>query len=497
MPKERSDHPNGIDQSLLLVVDKRNSLSEFTTKPELIDNTATVFATDNSKVKSVYEIVRDSLPNGTITFEKHYLPFICNRGVAVKYYTGDTECLCPPSFYGYQCEFYSDRITVVTHLDLANYRSSFHQIAIIKVLTTFLFEGRIIDYYEFYVNPQLQNENNYIKQSIYLLYARTDTFIQMKKNNRSGTQLYSVRFEAFNLHLNETIEPIGIWQYPIYFDFLPAFRLSKILRFRPLGPSLLNDPCSNNSCGKNGVCQEIINLNRSSYFCSCNSGYYGIHCESYDEVCRNYCSPKSICKSKHHGIFTQNQRPFCLCPASTFGNLCYFKNDKCRKNPCLNGGSCIVTYDWTDTNNYTCLCTDLFAGDHCQFSKGMVDITFMLSSDSKLQIADVVATTVSYSDYHIPSLRFNVRHQQVYDTLPSYLKLIYSQKLVTNAPTIAVLKVYGPNYHSEEPGYYVLYYQTGQKTINITVDLTSENYCPLVQMLWHLVEANETTGKLE
>jgi hypothetical protein len=114
-----------------------------------------------------------------------------------------------------------------------------------------------------------------------------------------------------------------------------------------------------------------------------------------------------------------------------------------------------------------------------------------------LQIADVVATTVSYSDYHIPSLRFNVRHQQVYDTLPSYLKLIYSQKLVTNAPTIAVLKVYGPNYHSEEPEYYVLYYQTGQKTINITVDLTSENYCPLVQMLWHLVEVNETTGKLE
>ena len=97
-------------------------------------------------------------PEGTITFEKHYLPFICNRGVAVKYYTGDTVCFCPPSFYGSQCEFYSDRITVATHLNLTNYRSSFQQTEVIKVLTTFLFEDQIIDYYEFHVNPQTQTE---------------------------------------------------------------------------------------------------------------------------------------------------------------------------------------------------------------------------------------------------------------------------------------------------------------------------------------------------
>ena len=177
-----------------------------------------------------------------ITFTNHYLPFICNRGVAIKYYTGHTVCFCPPSFYGLQCEYYSDRITVLTHLHFDDYLSSLN---IIKVLTTFLFEDEIIDYYEFHVDPQRQIDHNYVKQQIYFVYPRLKQFVQMKKNNRSGTQLYSVRFEAFNLHLNETIQIIGVWKYSIYFDNLPSFRLSKILRFPS---SSVNDPCLNHSC---------------------------------------------------------------------------------------------------------------------------------------------------------------------------------------------------------------------------------------------------------
>jgi hypothetical protein len=346
---------------------------------------------------------------------------------------------------------------------------------VIKVLTTFLFEDQIIDYYEFHVNPHLQNVNNYIKQSIYFLYSRTKQFIQMKQNDRNGTQLYNVRFEAFNLHLNETIEPNGVWLYPIYFDFLPVFRLSKILRFHP---SFTNGPCSVDRCGKNGICQEIINSNHSSYFCSCHSGYYGKNCKDYDVECHNYCSSNSICKPKHRGNLTGNQNPLCLCPTSTFGYSCHLKNYNCPKHPCLNGGSCIVTYDLFDTNNYICVCTDSFTGDHCQYSKGIVDISLVLSS---LKAADVIAITVSYNDYHNQSLRFAIRHQQVYDTLPSHLQLIYNQKLTSHAPIIAIMRAYGPNYYNEEPKYYVLYYYSDQKDINITIDLTSENYCPVVQ----------------
>jgi hypothetical protein len=464
------------------------------TKP--INDSTTVYETRDSAVQSAYNIVRGLLPNDTITFEKHYLPFICNHGLAVKYHTGDTVCFCPPSFYGSQCEFYSDRITIITHLDLVNYRSSFHEIAVIKILATFLFQNQTIDYHEFHVFPQLQDENNYKKQSILFLYPRTEVFIQMKKENRSGTQLYSVQFEAFHLHLNEIIEPIGVWKYPIYFDFLPSFRLSKILRFHSPVLSFANNPCLNNSCSKNGMCQEIINSNRSSYFCSCHSGYYGIDCEFHDEQCNNYCSPKSICKPKHRGILTGNQHPLCLCPSSTFGSSCYLKNEQCRMNPCLNGGICAVTYNVTDTNNYICVCTDLFEGNHCEFPRSTVNIEIVLSSDSTLKTSDVVAATVSFSDYQIPSLTFDVRHQQVYGSLPSHLKLIYGYKRGTGAPTTAVMKVYGPNHHNEEPKYYILYYYPDQKEINITLDLTSENHCPFVQTLWSSIQTTETSGKL-
>jgi hypothetical protein len=149
-----------------------------------------------------------------------------------------------------------------------------------------------------------------------------------------------------------------------------------------------------------------------------------------------------------------------------------------------------VTYDLADTDNYTCLCTDSFAGDHCQFSRAIVTITIMLLPNTTFQRSEVAATTVSYSDYHVPSLRFDVRHQQVYDTLPSHIKLIYSNELTAFAPATAVLKIYGPSYRNEEPRYYVLYFHPFQEDINITVDLASENHCPLVQ-------TTEASSKLE
>ena len=450
----------------LFIQNERNNPLYVTPNLESDEHMTRVFGMETSKVKTVYEVVRDSLDNGNITFENDYLPFICNRGVAVKYYTGHTVCFCPPSFYGSQCQYYSDRIIVATHLDLNNSQSFANEINVIKVLTTFLFEEEIIDYYEFHVDPQTQIDNKYIKQQIYFLYPRQQEYLHMKRNNRSGTQLYSVRFEAFNLDLNENIQIIGIWKYSIYFDFLPSFRLSKILRFPSQVSSFLHNPCLNHSCSQNGTCQKIINSNSLSYFCSCKSGSYGNQCEHYAEECDDYCSPKSVCKPKYRGILTGNvQHPLCLCPVLKFGNRCYFKNDHCQTNPCLNGGRCIVTYNLTDVDHYRCICTDLYEGYHCQLLKGVVNIKLLLSSKSALQTSDVVATTVFYNDYDNRSLRFIVRRQQVYSRFLSELKPVYTGKLDTYAPPITVLKVYGQNYRHEEPKYYLLYYHLEQKEI--------------------------------
>ena len=303
--------------------------------------------------------------------------------------------------------------------------------------------------------------------------------------------MYSVRFEAFNLHSDDEIQAIGVWKYLIYLDFLPSFRLAKILSF----PSSIN-PCSNHSCTQNGICQKLIGSNDFAYFCSCKSGFYGIHCEHYDEQCKDYCAPKSICKAKYRGILTGNeQHPLCLCPISTFGPRCYFKNDHCQQNPCLNGGTCIVTYNLTNVDQYMCICTNSYEGNHCQLSKGIVKINLVLSSNSTSQIGNVVAATVFYSDYDLETFRFIIRHQQVYSGLFSELKPIYTGKVDKHAPTTAVLKLYSTNYNQEEPKYYLLYYHPDQKHINITVDLTAENHCSSVEALWHLVPTVDESGK--
>jgi hypothetical protein len=115
-----------------------------------------------------------------------------------------------------------------------------------------------------------------------------------------------------------------------------------------------------------------------------------------------------------------------------------------------------------------------------------------------LQADDIVATTISYNDIHDDrSLIFNVRNHQVYRSLPSHLNLIYNHKLSAYAPITAILRIYRANFQSEEPEYYILYFNSRQTKINITVDLTAENHCPLVETLWHLIQRNGTLSKLE
>ena len=432
----------------------------------------------NKRSVTVLDVLLQQLPNGTITQEKHILPFICNRGVPVEYMRAGTICLCPPSFYGNQCELYADRITFLTHVDLTNYLLRYQRTAILKVLVIFLYQHNIIDNYEFHVNPQLQNENNFIKQTIYFLYSRTPTFFQLRELNRSVTLMYSVRCEAYNLYSNETIELVGVWHYPIYFDFLPSFRLSKILRF-PLSLTS-NTLCQTSTpCQNNATCHDVINQNHSSYFCSCSSGFHGQHCEFYDSRCNDYCSTSSICKPTYRGNLTGNRQPFCLCAIATFGSTCSIKNNPCQPNPCFNEGHCLMQYDLSDINKYICVCTNSFEGNHCENAKGMVRIEI----HSQLKPTDILGTTIVYNDYQIPSLRLTPRHQQVYNQLPTNLRLVYSQKTGTYAPSVAILKVYSSNSLDEEPNYYILYYYPNNKTISITVNLTTETYCPLILSL--------------
>ncbi len=61
---------------------------------------------------------------------------------------------------------------------------------------------------------------------------------------------YSIHFCAFALEMNGSIRELGPWYYPIYFDYLPAFRLGVILRF----PLWFENLSPTNICNEQSIC---------------------------------------------------------------------------------------------------------------------------------------------------------------------------------------------------------------------------------------------------
>ena len=93
------------------------------------------------------------------------------------------------------------------------------------------------------------------KKLVHLFYSRSNTSLHHKRAryfNRSNIineHPYSVRIEAYELNPNEKARLVGVWLYPIYFDFLPSFRLAKVLHLTK--PDTTKNPCLSNPCNPN------------------------------------------------------------------------------------------------------------------------------------------------------------------------------------------------------------------------------------------------------
>ncbi|CAF2743713.1 unnamed protein product [Rotaria sp. Silwood2] len=455
-------------------------------KPKMITHLFYPMKQESIEVRNTNEIKQSLFPtikkrNSNYTYkdeiffrfqsepENYYWPFVCgNDGLAVKYQQ-EVICFCPPSSYGDYCEYSSDRITILTHLNFVNYKIDNR--IIIKVLITFLFKNRTIDIHTFYVQPQLQNNDiDYVKQKIYFVYPRTKEFIQQKRTYRNGTQMYHARFEVFILN-NSNLILIDVWDYPIYFDFLPAYRLAKILK---LNSSLNNNNNNNCSlCGDHGTCYTIVNNNKSIY-CNCESGWYGEYCEhSNKEQCQQTCSSNSICRPNQRGILNNGeQNPYCLCLPGYYGSNCYFKYEQCEKNPCKNDGTCFIDYALDDIHHIKCLCSHQFYGDQCELSKHNIHIQLKRSN----QPSDVIqATVVQYYDLQELTFDMLIRQQKLYKGhLPSIVQLNHDQLF---APEICLIKIYYIEQQQKFPDYYIVYSQQNRTVINITIALAQENQC--------------------
>jgi hypothetical protein len=390
------------------------------------------------------------------------LPFICNRGIPIKNNVGRTLCLCSPSHYGYYCEFQADRLSVVTHLNLTKYNGNYTIIntknSSISILCTFHYAERIIDRYEFHI----QSITKRVKQKFYFTYPRTTEFEEQKRILRNGTKLYSIRFEAF--YLQPMVYPVllSVWHFPIDFDFLPAFRFAKVLHFNETNQ---NYSC-NLDCNSHGKCFRLENkINK--FVCNCQSGWYGDRCEHYENQCDNFCHPHSLCRFQGRGLINGDQRPACLCPHGWFGPTCHLSYPKCTK--CQNGGSCYLTYDRSHTQPFQCICPKNFYGDYCQFPKHTVLLRFEKS------FTKLVATNIQYYDVDRDLIDLYLRDQQVYIGRPLETEMEYDQD---NTPSMIVIKSYIEDDQLQGPIFHLIYSQQNPKaSINMTIQLTSENEC--------------------
>jgi hypothetical protein len=454
-----------------------NQIHQISEKPSFIDRVQQIFMTSNAQKRSktidsysnddrIIDEMLNIARNDSSLMLEFELPFICNLGIPIKNNDGRTQCLCSPSHYGDYCEFQADRVSIVTHLNLTKYNGNYmvnnnNKNSSIFVSCTFRYAAQIIDRYDFHIQSITQR----IKQKFYFAYPSTTEFQEQKRTLRNGTKLYSIRFEAF--YLQPMLHPVllGVWHFPMHFDFLPAFRFAQVLHFNETNQ---NYSC-NLDCNSHGKCFRLEN-EINQFVCSCQSGWYGDRCDQYDKQCNNFCHPHALCRPQERGVINGDNRPACLCPYGWFGPTCHLTYPKCIQ--CQNGGSCYLTYDRSHTRPFQCICTNDFYGDDCQFPKHAVILRF---NESSPLFSKILATSIQYYDVDRDLFDLYLRAQQVYIGRPLETQMGYEQD---NTPSMIVIKSYTEHYQLQRPIFHLIYSQQNSKAlINITAQLTSENEC--------------------
>ena len=390
--------------------------------------------------------------------------FVCNRGIAI-YSLSAVACFCPPAYYGNHCEYFSDRLTIITHLDLTTLRTLVTITSQFEIVASLFFLENCIDHHIFHVNRMLETKN-YVKQRFYLLYSRAITMLKHKQwryFNRTdivNNHPYSVHFDVYALQYNDTIE-LGSFHYPIYFDYLPAFRLATVLKFPTWFGNSTLDPCIQNSCGANSVCKPILNK-QHKYYCSCKSGYSSKNCTLYEQRCSSYCASDSICRVGRRGLIKNSDNPLCICPLGYFGPRCHIRNEACTPNACGPNGTCHLTYDPSGDKPFICECSKQFYGNQCQYEKVAIAINLNMTTAASV-------TVVQFYDYETLGMKLAIQHQEMIIGLPRRIRYDHGRQ---EAPFLGVLKVYEG---FSDPRYYILYVQQNVAFINIT---STPQFCP-------------------
>ena len=437
------------------------------------------FGVENIKAPdTVPQMQKDtSAKNYNSTVPSSHIAYHCNRGVGVLSYDDSITCFCSAQYYGDKCQYHSDRLTVVFRVNLTKsaYSVSKSYELVLKFLVIFFYADEPLMTVSFYVRPAVET-TTYQKNIHQLLYSRTDAWLQEKRSrnkNRSGIiteHPYSVRIEAYELQLNTKPQFVALWWYPIYFDFLPSFRFSKILRLSK--PTPIDDPCRSSPCHRSEKCHPILNQ-QSSHTCLCPDSNRRNDCLVEDEKCHHgFCEENALCKPNSQGFLLGNGTPYCLCPLGRSGARCDVVHDTCQYRPCKNQGTC---YAAPDLHDFYCLCDEQHHGKACESEKLSVKISIKESLQYR-------AAIVQYLHINFKTLDLILADQRLYDKLPHVLDYMHKQ---TTAPEIVVAKLYSDNLMRM----YLISLQVAATRINVSTDVSEANHCPAVRTLFNITQS--------
>ena len=278
----------------------------------------------------------------------------CHRGLPLKVGLDQRKvCFCPPSFYGAQCEYQNQRVSLSVQFRALSdsWKTLF---AVVARLMDESDQRQVHSSEQFTYLPMRDCQ---MKFHIYLLYST-------RPKNTSLN--YSIQIDLYE---KDTLTYRTSWLIPVRFDFLPVHRLSTQLDIPRMGneKSLL---CFDLTCD-HGRCLRYANTPQS--FCQCREGWSGRFCH-LPSTC--LCSEDARCLGED-----THEQSICLCPKDRFGRRCLIKNDVCDEtnssSKCLHGGECLSKdEDVATKQDWTCLCPKGFVGDRCERKERELLFTF-------------------------------------------------------------------------------------------------------------------------